>query len=271
MLTDADNRIDLSTMKDHPWFRGEPFGDFTSGQFSRSVPDSCLTNCFSVASLYVPPPLSDIDFNGSPAPLNTTKPFDFSAFFSSPGLSILRPTPRPQALLKREEEDYWSGMTYVPPADAFDEEIDNDSRISPAIIANAPATVRKQSKVDLSFKTPLRPSSQSTLRSLYSPAFPLNSTPGRAVMSPFPPTSSTRAKRMLSDVEAWKEMQDHAFEVGMTAKKTLSRPSRLNLQRLEETAEQSGGMEELERRRRKLGVEMERLEQRYSLALGSLV
>ena len=162
-------------------------------------------------------------------------------------------------------------MTYVPAAAAFDEDND-DSRFFPAAnFANAPATTRKPSKIDLSFKTPLRRPSHPSLRSLYSPAFPLHSTPGGAAMSPFPPTLSTRARRMLTDVEAWKEMQDHAFEVGMTAKKTLSRPSRLNLeQRLGGDGEESNEMEELEQRRRKLARDMERLEQNF-LALGSLV
>ena len=209
---------------------------------------------------------------GSPPPINTTKPFDFSAFFSSPGLSILRPTPRPKELIKREEEEYWIGMTYVPPGNVFEQEIDDETRIFPPNIASAPATTRKPTEVDLSFKTPLRRSSNPSLRSLYSPAVPHNSTPGRVFMSPFPPSSSTRARRMLSDVESWKAMQDHAFEVGMTAKNTLSRPSRLNLQqRLGEDRDESGGMAELEERRRKLASDMVTLETRYSsLVHGSL-
>lgn len=267
MLTDADNRVDLLSMQSHPWLAGEPFGEFASGQQifrNRRIFDPDIRRAAS--SLYVPPPL-DLDITGSPPPKNTSKPFDFSAFFSSPGLSILRSTPQPQALLKQEEEDYWIGMTFIPAGDAFDQASDDESRIFPTADVEAPPTARKPSQVDLSFKTPLRRSTLAPFRSLHSPAFPFTSTPHRACMSPFPPTSSSRARRMLSDVEAWKEMQEHAFEVGMTAKKTLSRPRAKVRQGPEDDFE-----DELEERRRKLERDVEKLEAKYAaFAPGSLV
>ena len=58
--------------------------------------------------------------------------------------------------------------------------------------------------------------------------------------------SSGRGRRQVSDVEAWKAMQEHAWEVGMTARK-----------------EKSGLGYGLEERQRSLLGELDRVEERY--------
>lgn len=164
--------------------------------------------------------------------------FNISAFFSSPGLSFLRPTPKVgQSSAKLEEEEFWCGMTWIPEADAFEGAGSEGARVAESVGRVAPAAVKKPSHHP--FETPLRPHhTLSTLRSGdQTPGAPRTSTPN--------PTSSSKARRMQSDVEQWKQMQDHAIAVGQTARKAHVNPSRLDARvRLEATGTDVESIEE---------------------------
>lgn len=70
---------------------------------------------------------------------------------------------------------------------------------------------------------------------------------------------------MLSDVEAWREMQEVAFEVGMTARK-VRKQVRAEVGARENTEAEGGESlesNELERRQRDLLRELDELEVKY--------
>lgn len=74
---------------------------------------------------------------------------------------------------------------------------------------------------------------------------------------------------MVSDVEAWREMQEVAFEVGMTARK-VRKEVRAEVREAEEVEEAEGEelseeevSIELERRQRDLLRELDHLESKY--------
>ena len=141
------------------------------------------------------------------------------------------------------------GVTFMPPADALNlvEDWPEPSRRQPPSTTARPA-----------FETPARPSSRVA-----------TSTPVGGG-----PTSSGRARRNVTDVEAWKEMQERAWEVGMTARKKQKvqpgsagrdeEPRNMFLEAQAPCAEHEEGLEQLEQRRKGVLSELDGLEEKYS-------
>ncbi|GAA6013807.1 hypothetical protein JCM8202_000819 [Rhodotorula sphaerocarpa] len=129
--------------------------------------------------------------------------FDVDSFMSSPGLSILRPSPRTRDRAQDEERQFWEasewgGLTTLPEPDEFDCAIsDAASRQS----AQASSRSSSRTSTPSSFETPARPR-------------PIGSGKQSA-------PASTLARRTIGGLEAWREMQEHAWSVGRSAKKRM--------------------------------------------------
>lgn len=106
----------------------------------------------------------------------------------------------------------------LPPGDAFESGSPSKaSSLEPTRSANSslrsppvrgpPTGLAVKDKSRFSYETPARP-----LRT--------GSRLDEARQEGATPSSSARSRRMISDVEAWKEMQEHAWEVGVSAKKS---------------------------------------------------
>lgn len=218
-----------------------------------------------VPPLYIPP--SFLLPSSPSSPVLTQEPkscaFDFSAFFSSPGLSILRPSPHSREQLHVEEKLYWSGMTYTAPAGCFaasdTEQVFVDTEPPPSPMPPIPDS-------SSSFKTPAR-KALSLRPSLYTRLSEGGIRIGGQEKGS--EKSSGRSRRMVSDVEAWREMQEVAFEVGMTARK-VRKEVRAEVREAEEVEEAEGEelseeevSIELERRQRDLLRELDHLESKY--------
>lgn len=68
----------------------------------------------------------------------------------------------------------------------------------------------------------------------------------------------------MGEVEAWKEMQEHAWEVGMTARKMGRGGGRaVRGEGEKEEREKKGELESLEKRQRGVLLELDGLEERY--------
>ncbi|GAA5829630.1 hypothetical protein JCM5353_003106 [Sporobolomyces roseus] len=201
LLVEPDERPSISTLKQHPWFRNMDWSKL------RSTPPPYAPPHF------VPPSVSPSTSPSHPNPQSNASFTTFSqSFFSSPGLSILRPSPSTLEGARKEERKYWEasemgGLTTLPPADTFrfslsasDEPL---AQVRPLTSPPLNKLVRDFSR--LSYETPAR-----SVRNRF-----------EGVNGSAPP-SSGRSRRLISDVEAWKEMQEHAWEVGVSAKKTRS-------------------------------------------------
>ncbi|ORY88772.1 kinase-like domain-containing protein [Leucosporidium creatinivorum] len=205
LLVDALKRPSSSNLKLQTWFAGTPWARLSSHPGPFQPPPFT-------------PPIVASSFTQAPPsePQNASVNFNFeSAFFSSPGLSILRPSPRSNEQAQTEENEYWAagvegdcggsaemGMTVMPSSDAFDSSQDAEESPRP----RPPPTARATSPWSAPFETPARPGSR--VASIGTPA-----TVGG------PASSGRRGRRNVSDVEAWKEMQERAWEVGLTARK----------------------------------------------------
>ncbi|GAA5823238.1 hypothetical protein JCM3770_000093 [Rhodotorula araucariae] len=208
LLVSADAR---SSPKSHDWFAA------TQWDHLRSSPPA-----------YVPPPFSapaasSDSFTRSHRSLAQSS-FDYSSFFSSPGLSILRPSTRAANAVQTEEQDYWAanewgGLTTLPAADAF---LPSSSAIpsaaAPAPPATAAASPAARPPPSNAFSTPLRPLSRlAQLRSGASASAP--HTGGVETPRSGSGTSSARSRRVVSGMDAWREMQEHAWSIGRSAAK----------------------------------------------------
>ncbi|GAA5855487.1 hypothetical protein JCM8547_007856 [Rhodosporidiobolus lusitaniae] len=155
---------------------------------------------------YLPPPFhippSSPSFTRSQRSVQSD--LDYSSFFSSPGLSILRPSPRTANTARRDEQAYWEarefgGLTTLPAANEFD-------RPSSSTFPPPPVPPSRASRArSPAFKTPARPFSSRAGR--------LASTEQAAA-----PPSSGRSRRPISELDAWKEMQEYAWVVGSARK-----------------------------------------------------
>ncbi|GAA5831890.1 hypothetical protein JCM3766R1_000140 [Sporobolomyces carnicolor] len=211
LLVEAEERADPSLIKRHSWFRDLNWSEV------RNLP-----------APYTPPPFDPPE----PSPSESFSHHRQSSasfttfttsFFSSPGLSILRPSPATLEGAKTEERKYWAaaeigGLTMLPPGDAFESGSPSKaSSLEPTRSANSslrsppvrgpPTGLAVKDKSRFSYETPARP-----LRT--------GSRLDEARQEGATPSSSARSRRMISDVEAWKEMQEHAWEVGVSAKKS---------------------------------------------------
>ncbi|SGY47619.1 BQ5605_C001g00549 [Microbotryum silenes-dioicae] len=213
---------------------------------SRPSPISLRSHLFfkplPSTSTYVPPAFKVPASTGTPSSPETSKAdadddvpqlFNFnSAFFSSPGLSILRPSPKSCQRSREQEEQYWKGIvTWMPDQNEFEQHISTISTES---------TQETQARMTTRQSTPLHPS----ISRHWHCEHPMTGTPISRLIGAQTPvpnrcrTSSTpveegdheqdaqpgrgssgRAKRNVSDLEAWKEMQERAWVVGMTGRK----------------------------------------------------
>ena len=139
-------------------------------------------------------------------------------------------------MLFRSEAAYWSLMTTLPSALTFS-------------YSSGPALRLTAAAAQPAFETPARPLLKANCGS---PA------PGQG--------SSGRAKRLLGEVEAWKEMQEHAWEVGMTARRK-GRGTKIGRDGGEEGAAEKGNLERLERRQKGVLQELDGLEEKYGRLL----
>lgn len=155
------------------------------------------------------------------------------------------------------------GMTFMPSVDAFDSPLPEEESPRPG----PPPMARATSPWSAPFETPARPGSR--LASIH--------VSGKIGA---PASSGRRGRRNVSDVEAWKEMQERAWEVGMTARKKRgekggeSNPlerdnggSRRSAQRSSveapPSAERDESLLELEERQRGVLSELDGLEDKY--------
>ncbi|GAA5873568.1 hypothetical protein JCM1840_005963 [Sporobolomyces johnsonii] len=208
LLVSAPDRPSVSTLKTSAWLH-------PPNQTSRSSP------------AYLPPPfqppsLSLAHSTRSHQPSMTSFTTFSASFFSSPGLSILRPSPSTVDAAKKEEGRYWEAAAWggcVELPDVGEFEVDAGE-------SEAPHQAEQQSHVPPPAK-PSEPSFGSPRWAYETPARPLRRPPPSGTdASGDAPRSSGRSRRMLSDVEAWKEMQEYAWEVGMTAKRKV--PQRID-------------------------------------------
>ncbi|GAA6002178.1 hypothetical protein JCM10207_003111 [Rhodosporidiobolus poonsookiae] len=198
LLVSAEARPSFADIKALSWFNGIDWANLRSSQPSYSPPP-----------FHAPP--------SSPSLVRSTASFQtdlsYSSFFSSPGLSILRPSPRSLDSARREEREYWEarevgGLTTLAAANEF-----NSGRAaSPAPVAPVEAVPPRPAPAPdrSAFETPARPSLARSGR-------PHASTTGAAPTGT--PQSSGRARRMISEMDAWREMQEHAWVVGTSARK----------------------------------------------------
>ncbi|CEQ41859.1 SPOSA6832_03644 [Sporobolomyces salmonicolor] len=197
------------------------------------------------------------------------------SFFSSPGLSILRSSPGTADAAKKEEGRYWEaaawgGCVELPEAGEFEVAAGEHE---------APHQSEQQSHA-LSPAKPSEPSFGSPRWAYETPARPLRRpSPSGTDVAGDAPASSGRSRRMLSDVEAWKEMQEHAWEVGTTAKRKMAPrsdgsahqqqpPTPMVLPRREEVV--SPGQEKekrvigsLEKRQKEMVEKLEEMDRKY--------
>ncbi|BGO90165.1 hypothetical protein NBRC10512_002558 [Rhodotorula toruloides] len=201
MLVDPSSRPSFAKLKSLSWFAKVDWG-----KLRETTP------------VYVPPPAPS-GLPSSPSFVRSqaisASSIDFSSFFSSPGLSILRPSPSTADGARQQEREYWEarewgGLLTLPDASEFDATAPNRTTGNAPVAAPEHASSRQfQPRSTSPFETPARPLSRlqhlqrGTTRSV------THGTPG----------SSGRLRRMISDIDAWREMQEHAWSVGMSARK----------------------------------------------------
>lgn len=140
--------------------------------------------------------------------------FDVDSFMSSPGLSILRPSPTTLVRFRDTEQLYWQasefgGLTTLPAEDEFDRVPSAASAAAAAAsssgempeMASPPSGPRR--KATSSFETPARPRWSAQIE--------------REVQATA--TSRSSSRRSCDGLEAWREMQEHAWSVSRSARK----------------------------------------------------
>ncbi|GAA5949762.1 hypothetical protein JCM21900_003284 [Sporobolomyces salmonicolor] len=265
LLVSAPDRLSASTLKSSTWL-------LPPKQTSRSPP-AYLQPTFQPPALSLSLSLSLSARSHQPSATSFTT---FSAsFFSSPGLSILRPSPGTADAAKKEEGRYWEAATWggcVELPDAGEFEIAAGEH-------EAPHQSEQQSHAPSPAK-PSEPSFGSPRWAYETPTRPLRRpAPSGTAVAGDAPASSGRSRRMLSDVEAWKEMQEHAWEVGTTAKRKMpprsdgsahqqQPPTAMVLPRREEVV--SPGQEKekraigsLEKRQKEMVEKLEEMDRKY--------
>ncbi|KAM0754563.1 kinase-like protein [Meredithblackwellia eburnea MCA 4105] len=216
LLTDAASRSSFCgspKFKGHPWFRETSWGSLST-----------------VTPQFIPPPFvppansASFQLSNSVSSANTSKPmFDFSAFFSSPGLSCLRPSPGPrrggvggeEEGGEEDEEEFWKGMEVgiMSPYSLLSSSFSSNQNGIENLLQNPELDLVRKARAFETPAKPLWPRSRSATPGV-GVGYGLDGRGGLVSNG-----SSGRSKRLVSDVEAWKEMQEHAWEVGMTARK----------------------------------------------------
>lgn len=158
---------------------------------------------------------------------------------SSPGLSILRPSPRTQTRAQADERSYWEasqwgGLTTLPEPNEFARApTEQRAKAVPAFVPRNTGT---------SFETPAK---------------------SRPSASPGQAPASTIAKRAVGGIEAWREMQEHAWSVGRSARQTLQAVARPARPRDVERRYSDSRLGGLQRRQEDVAREIDDLTARY--------
>ncbi|GAA5836154.1 hypothetical protein JCM9279_002211 [Rhodotorula babjevae] len=214
LLVAAENRPFVSTIKALAWFNGIDWERLRT------------TTAAYVPPPFLPPARTSSDSFARSHSTSTAQSFDFTSFFSSPGLSILRPSPRTTSAAQSDESEYWlarewGGLTTLPRADAFAPPSPS-TRTAPAAplddklaaVARPDRAARPRPPPSAAFSTPARPLS----RLVHLSGHPSGTMTPRSSGS----GSSARSRRVVSGMDAWREMQEHAWTVGRSAKKAPS-------------------------------------------------
>ncbi|TNY22811.1 AGC/DMPK/GEK protein kinase [Rhodotorula diobovata] len=202
LLVAADARPSASSIRALSWFSSVKWD-----QLREAAPAY-------VPPPFVPPSCASSDSFARSHTSSAAQSFDFTSFFSSPGLSILRPSPRGTSAAQTEESEYWTatgwgGLTTLPPPDAF--------AVSPSAAGSAPSEASNSAAAvaarpaapppSTAFSTPLRPLSR--LAHLAA-AYPSTGRSTGAATPHSRDSGSARSRRV---------MQEHAWSVGRSAKK----------------------------------------------------
>ncbi|GAA6025987.1 hypothetical protein JCM11491_000590 [Sporobolomyces phaffii] len=218
LLVEPGDRPTAQEIKRHRWFRGVNWSKLRDGTPPYQPPS------------FVPPPLSPSNSFSHERQSSASSFTTFSnSFFSSPGLSILRPSPSTLEGAKKDETEYWEGaqlggLATLPPPDEFESTTSPvDSRTatpgppqsSPRRLAPSQPPLPIKDVSRFSYETPARP--------FRDPRFFQSTAPRSSQAGGGTPQtgSSARSRRPMSDVDAWKEMQEHAWHVGTSTKKKL--------------------------------------------------
>ncbi|GAA5868380.1 hypothetical protein JCM3774_003273 [Rhodotorula dairenensis] len=205
LLTDAASRPTFEKVKSLEFFAGVQWDQLRT-----------------VKPAYQPPQLSSgSSFPGSPSLSRSQRsfaqPFDVESFISSPGLSILRPSPSTLVRVRDVEQLYWEahdfgGLTTLPSADEFDQLRPSSSSQGGDHLGRRPVSpprsrIEKEraSSSSSSFETPARPRWSAQIE--------------REVLANSSSSSSSRSKRSADGLEAWREMQEHAWSVSRSAQR----------------------------------------------------
>ncbi|BGP01325.1 AGC/DMPK/GEK protein kinase [Rhodotorula toruloides ATCC 204091] len=259
MLVDPSSRPSFAKLKSFPWFAKVDWA-----KLRETTP------------AYIPPPAPS-DLPSSPSFARSqafsASSIDFSSFFSSPGLSILRPSPRTADGARREEREYWEarewgGLLSLPDADEFDAAAPSCTTESAYAAAPEHTSSRQsQPRSTSPFETPARPLSRLQHLQHGTSRPKTHGTPG----------SSGRSRRMVSDIDAWREMQEHAWSVGMSARKgqpprqtpDAAKASRLTAKEKKtgeawsESKENEGVLGGLEKRQKDVVRQLEDIDRKY--------
>lgn len=233
LLVEPEDRPSAATIQRHSWFASQPPSpDLRTSPPPYVPPPFAFTAATAIGSPFYSPVASFSYSDFARGALNTSTPEgsvglsgsdSYASFFSSPGMSVLRPTP-PRG--PSEEDTFWTGMSWLPPADFFDRDSDENAtgvegaeqEIAPASKIYSPEGVPSSLEAfrarQRAFETPARQTSTQSLSRESSAGGPGHSTP----------TSSGRARRMVSEIEAWKEMQEYAHSIGLSTRKTGHSP-----------------------------------------------
>ncbi|GAA5975967.1 hypothetical protein JCM10908_005341 [Rhodotorula pacifica] len=188
LLMDANSRPGFEKVKSHDFFKDVKWDQLRTGK-------PAFVPLASTVSDPASPSLSR-------SQRSFAQSFDVDSFMSSPGLSILRPSPSTLVRFRDTEQLYWEaagfgGLTTLPPEDEFESasptQAESNASQSHAS-SKDPAQLRSSS-----FETPARPRWSSQLE--------------RKLQS------TGRSRRTCDGLEAWREMQEHAWSVSRSAKK----------------------------------------------------
>ncbi|KWU42131.1 kinase-like protein [Rhodotorula sp. JG-1b] len=198
LLTNAESRPTFQKIKYHEFFNNVKWNQLRTGQPTFQ------------------PPSPDSDLPASPSfsrsQRSFAQSFDVDSFMSSPGLSILRPSPTTLVRFRDTEQLYWQasefgGLTTLPAEHEF-ERVPSAAAATSSTgelpeMASPPSGPRR--KATSSFETPARPRWSAQIE--------------REVQATTTSRSSSSSRRTSDGLEAWREMQEHAWSVSRSARK----------------------------------------------------
>ncbi|TKA58364.1 hypothetical protein B0A53_00103 [Rhodotorula sp. CCFEE 5036] len=201
LLTTAESRPTCQKIKSHEFFDNVKWNQLHAGKATFQPPNP-------VSNLPASPSLSR-------SQRSFAQSFDVDSFMSSPGLSILRPSPTTLVRFRDTEQLYWQasefgGLTTLPAEDEFE-------RVPSAAAAAASSSSGEISEMA---SPPSGPRRKATSSSFETPARPRWSAQiEREVQATTTRRSSSSSRRTSDGLEAWREMQEHAWSVSRSARK----------------------------------------------------